>query len=188
MKKIYAAFLFIFVSAIAFAQKEIPEIKTGTKLTYMVASRASGQTANINLTIVSLKDTVKIKWDIPFVGGGSFAIPPKAMQSGTKLIVTEPQVDEVTRMNDDETLVFLSKDTYVSLVNTKTFVLNGFTFNVKPDTGVFKIKDTPVDVFYAVSIKGNREIWILNNPVLPIICRSRRATKAIDFELQSLTN
>jgi len=188
MKKICSFFLLILIGYAAFSQKYVPVIEQGTLITYKVASRATGQTANITLTMLNLTDTIKIKWEIPFVGTGSFQITPKGVQSGTKLLIQEPQPDEITKLNDDETLMFLSKDTFSSLVNNKTFTLNGYIFNVKTDTSTFSISNQAADVFYAVSVKGNREIWILNNPGLPIICRSNRAARGIDFELQSVTN
>jgi len=188
MKRLCSLSLVMLIGSAVFAQKYVPVIKYGTKVSYNVASRASGATATVTLTILSLTDTVKLGWDIPFVGKGTFAIMPKAMQSGTKLLVEEPLPDEVTQLDDNETLVFLSKDTFSSLVNNKTFMLNGYTFNVKPDTSNYKIDDKPADIFYAVTAKGNREIWILNNPDLPLICRSRRAAKALDFYMVAIKN
>lgn len=188
MKKIYFIILFIFSFSNTFAQKYLPVIKQGTKINYNVAARATGATAAINLTLVSLTDTVKINWQVPYVGGGSYAIPPKAMQSGTKLVVNEPPADEVTQLQDDEVLIFLSRDLFKSLVNNKTFTLSGRAYNMQPDTSNFKINDKPADVFYAVSVKGDRELWILDNPDFPLICRSRRAAKALDFYLVSVLN
>ena len=156
-------------------------------MTYSVIARATGQTANITLTILSLGDPYQIKWDIPFVGTGKFEMSAASVQSATKTLAEEPAADEITRMKDDQTLLILSKDTYKSAVTTKTFNLNGYTFKVQPDTAAFKINKKDADVFYAVSSKGNRRIWVLNDPDFPLICRSKRVTDYIDFELISLT-
>jgi len=156
-------------------------------MTYSVVAYATGQTANINLTLISLKVPVIIKWDIPFVGTGTFQMSAKSVQSATKTLAEEPQPDEVTYMKDDQTLLILSKDTYNTAITTKTFRLNGYTFNIETDTATFKINKKDADVFYAVSTKGNREIWVLNDPAFPLICRSKRVTKYIDFEIASLT-
>jgi len=156
-------------------------------MTYGVIARATGQTANITLTILSLSDPYKIRWDIPFVGTGSFEMSATSVQSAAKTLAEEPAADEVTRMKDDQTLLILSKNTYKSAVTTKTFQLNGYTFNVKSDTATFKINKKDADVFYAVSTKGNRQIWVLNNPDFPLICKSRKVTSYIDFEIVSLT-
>lgn len=165
----------------------MPQIKKGTVMNYNVKARATGQPAGIALTIISLTPTVKIKWDIPFVGNGFFEMSAKSMQSATKTLAEEPAPDEVTTMKDNETLLVLSKDTYNSLVTNKTFQLNGYTFNVQPDTAAFKINNKEADVFYAVSTKGNRRIWVLNDPDFPLICRARKVTNLIDFELAGIT-
>lgn len=187
MKKICCFILCICAYYTVSAQKYVPHIKDGTLMTYSVKSRATGQTANINLTMISLTPPVKIKWEIPFVGKGFFEMSAKSIQSATKTLAEEPEPDEVTTMKDDETLLILSKDTYNCMITNKTFKLNGHTFNVQTDTAAFKINKKDADVFYAVSTKGNREIWVLNNPDFPLICRSKHVTNLIDFELASIT-
>jgi len=187
VKKVYAFALLIFICYNASAQKYVPHIKEGTILNYNVKARATGQPAGISLTIISLAPPVKIKWAIPFVGTGFFEMSAKSIQSATKTLAEEPAPDEVTTMKDDETLLLLSKDTYNSMINNKSFQLNGYTFNVQTDTAAFQINKKDADVFYAVSTKGNRRIWVLNDPDFPLICRSKRVTDLIDFELTAIT-
>lgn len=186
MKKTCFLLLFIFLYYSASAQKYLPTIKEGTVMNYNVKSRATGQPAGISLTIVSFTSPVKIKWDIPFVGNGFFEMSAKSLQSATKTLAEEPQPDEVTTMKDDETLLILSKDTYNSMVNNRKFLLNGYTFVVQTDTAAFKINKKDADVFYAVSTKGNRKIWVLNNPNFPLICKAVKVTNLIDFELTAI--
>jgi len=188
MKILYTLSLVLLLSSYgALAQKYVPVIKKGSVIGYNVESRNSGATANITLTMLSFDDPVKIKWDIPYVGTGTFEMSAKSMQSAIKTIAEEPTVDEVTKIPDDKTLVVLSKDSFSSLVNNKTFKLNGYTFNVQTDTAAFIINDKPADVFYAVSTKGDHQVWILNYPGFPLICRAHRVTTAIDFKLVSVT-
>jgi hypothetical protein len=178
--------LLILSSFPVFAQSYTPAIKKGSVLSYKVTSRSSGQTAVIVLNIASLKDTMKINWNLPGTATGIFEITPKALQSGTKLAVNEPAEDGVTLLNDNETLLSLSKDCFSSLVNTKSFVLNGFTYYLKPDTSGFKINDKAANVYYATDIKGKHQLWILNDPLFPLVCKAIKATRAIDFELAEL--
>jgi hypothetical protein len=188
VKKKLAFYLLLLFSCTAFAQKYTPVIKKGTVLSYKVMSRSSGQEGIIILNISSLKDTMKINWSLPYSSSGSFEITPKALQSGTKLTVNEPADGEVTRLNDNETLLSISKDGYNNLVNNKSFVLNGVTFYAKPDTSSFKIDDKEANIIYVADEKGKRQLWILNSPSLPLICKSIKAAKGIDFELISLQN
>jgi hypothetical protein len=186
MKKFYSMILLTLIGYTASAQKYVPHIKEGTVMNYNVHSRSTGQPAGISLTIISLTPPVKIKWDIPFVGTGFFEMSAKSIQSATKTLAEEPAPDETTTMKDDEALLILSKDTYNSMVTNKSFQLNGYTFNVQTDTAAFKINKQDADVFYAVSTKGNRKIWVLNNPDFPLICKSVKVTDYIDFEITAI--
>jgi hypothetical protein len=177
--------LFLLIAGPAMSQKYLPKIKSGTVLTYGVESSATGQKANATLTIVSLNNSVRIKWDIPFVGTGFFEMTAKSIQSANKTIAEEPDPDVVTRIDDDKTLVLLSKDEFTSLRNNKSFILNKYTFHVQADTSNYKINDKLADVYYAVSTHGNRQIWILNNPNFPLICRASKLTP-IDFWLTAI--
>lgn len=187
MKKLLLLCLVLTLSAAVYAQKYKPVIKNNSTLNYKAVSRATGQPAVITLTLVNIAAPVKIKWAIPYVGTGFFEMSAASMQSAVKTIAKEPDPDEVTKIDDDKTLIVISKDSFNSLVNTKTFKLNNYTFNVQPDTSNYKINDKPADVFYAVSTRGSREIWILNNPDFPLICCAKRVTPYIDFSLVTLT-
>ena len=186
VKKIYSIILLALICYTASAQKYVPHIKEGTVMNYNAHSRATGQPAGITLTIISLTPPVKIKWEIPFVGTGFFEMSAKSIQSATKTLAEEPVPDETTTMKDNEALLILSKDTYNSMVTNKSFQLNGYTFNVQTDTAAFKINKQDADVFYAVSTKGNRKIWVLNNPDFPLICKSVKVTDYIDFEVTAI--
>jgi hypothetical protein len=186
MKKLSLSILLLFASFCAFAQKYLPRIKEGSVLTYTAESRNSGQSAQVTLTIASLAYPVKIKWDIPGVGTGLFAMGAKSMQSATKTIAQEPDPDIVTTLDTDKTLIVISKDAYKSMIDQKTFVLNGYTFHAQADTSTFSINDQVAKVTYATTLKGHHEIWILNNPDFPLICKAHRVTPYIDFWLSAI--
>ena len=120
VKKLYSIILLASICYTASAQKYVPHIKEGTVMNYNVHSRATGQPAGINLTIISLTPPVKIKWEIPFVGTGFFEMSAKSIQSATKTLAEEPSPDETTTMKDDQALLILSKDTYNSMVTNKS--------------------------------------------------------------------
>ena len=186
MKKLYLSALFLLFSYCAFAQKYLPQIKAGSVLTYVAESRNTGQNATVTLTIASMTDPVKIKWDIPGVGTGIFTMNAKSMQSATKTIAQEPEPDITTALDADKTLILLSKDAYNSMVTQKTFMLNGDTFYAQADTSTFTINDKVAKVTYATTLKGHREIWILDDPDFPLICKAHKVTPYIDFWLTAI--
>lgn len=186
MKKILSIALITLSSFVAFAQKYIPQIKVGTILKYNAFSRAFGQSIPLTLTITNLTSAVDMQYSIPQLGTGTFEISQPAMQSAKKMAFKEPQADGVTKLKDDETLAVLSKNTFKDLTTSKTFILNGQTFNVTADTAPFKINDQEADVFYAVTTNGKTKMWVLNNPDFPLICKLQGGPQGIDLTLESI--
>ena len=154
-------------------------------MSYDVMSSASGQKATITIKFLSITPPVKMSWNIPFVGGGTFEMGEKSLESGSKLFASEPNADDVTKMDDNQTVLVLSKATFNDLTTSKSFKVNGYTFNIQPDTTAFKINNKEADVFHAVSTKGHHELWILNNPAFPLVCKSLNVT-SIDYGITGL--
>jgi hypothetical protein len=174
-----------FYSAV-FAQKYVPTIKEGTVLNYDGFSKALGQHIALTLTIKSLGDPVNIQWDVNGYGTGTFEIPAMAIDSGTKLVIKQPDPDGVTKMKNDETLILISKATFGRLVKNNAFELNGQKFTVNTDTATYRINDRAADVFHAVSENGKGELWVLNNPDFPLIYKAKSVTRGIDFTLTGI--
>jgi hypothetical protein len=186
MKTIYVIALMVCLNAAAFAQKFSPQIKAGTVFNYSAYSRAFGQAVPLTLTVVNLTGPVQLKFNIPQLGTGTFEMSEKAMESGKKMAIKEPQIDGVTKLKDDETLAVLSKNTFNSLTTTKTFELNGQTFKVTEDTSAYKINDKEADVFYAVTANGKTKLWILNNADFPLVCKLQGGPQGIDLSLTNI--
>ena len=186
MKSIYFTALSLCFTAAAFAQKYVPQIKNGTVINYSAHSRAFGQDIPLTLTLTSITAPVQMKYSIPQLGTGTFEMSEKAIASGKKIALREPQMDGVTKLKDDETLAVLSKNTFNDLTTNKTFELNGQTFKVTEDTSAYKINDKEADVFYATTANGKTKMWILNNPDFPLICKLEGGPQGIDLALSSI--
>jgi hypothetical protein len=186
MKKVLPVIVFILSAYTAVAQKMVPQIKNGTILNYTAYARAFGQALPAVLTITDLNAPLRIKWIINGLGTGTFEISAKAMQSGNKMSLREPGFDEVTKLKDNETLAFLSKDTFNNLKDKKSFELNGLTFKVEEGATSYQLDGKDLDTFYAVSEKGKTKIWVLNNPEFPLICKIEGTPQGIDLSLNSI--
>jgi hypothetical protein len=186
MKTITILFTFVVVSLNALAQKYVPQIKTGTILNYTAYARAFDKTLPAVLTISEINAPVRIKWLINGLGTGTYEISAKAIQSGTKMALREPGFEEVTKLKDTETIAFLSKDTFASLVANKTFELNRQKFIITDGTPSYTIDGKEADTFYAVTANGKTKIWVLNNPDFPLICKIEGAPQGIDLALNSV--
>ena len=186
MKKIAFLIAFVIVAFTARSQKFVPTIKSGTVLNYSAHIRAFDRTLPATLTITELTAPLKIKWEAGGMGTGTFEVSAKAIQSGTKVGIKQPGYDDVTKLKDDETLIFLSKDTFNELVTNKTFTLNKQTFKVTDGAPAFTIADKEADTFYALSENGKVKLWILNNPDLPLICKIEGGIQGVDLVLNNV--
>ncbi|QJD94581.1 hypothetical protein HH214_01165 [Mucilaginibacter robiniae] len=188
IKTLFTSISLLMITCAGFAQKYVPQIKAGTVFNYTAYARNAGQRVPASFTLVSLTPPVQLKWAIPGFGNGMYEISAKGVQSGTKMAIKEPGMDPVTKLKDDETMAFLSKDTFNSLVNNKTFTLNKQTFNVVADTSAtpYKINDKEADVFYAITSNGKTKIWVLNNPGFPLICKMEGGPYGIDLNLENI--
>lgn len=184
MKK---ALLILFFNCLffnVFAQKQVPSIKEGTVLTFDAYSKGLGQHITLNLKVNNLAgDPLKLQWSVEGYGTGTFEITSKAIAEGTKLVIKQPDPDGVTTLKDDETIAILSKATFKSLVNNKSFQLNGQNYSVIADTATYKLNDKPADVFHAATENNKNEIWVLNMPDFPLVYHAKSVNRGIEVTL-----
>jgi len=187
MKNILAIAFFAVLFTTASAQKYVPVIKEGTVLTYDAYSVGLGQHIPLVLTVKSLGDPVVLKWDVEGYGTGTFEIPAKAMQTGTKLVFKQPDPDGATKLKDNETIIVLSKSIFNGLTTDKAAQINGLNVKVLSDTTTYRINNKPADVFHAATDNGKYEIWVINNPNFPLIYRGKTSSGAgIDITLTAI--
>lgn len=170
MKKIFLSLVCISLTLSVFAQKTLPEIKDGTKMT--ASAFLQGQEYPLNFVVKSTKAPVSIAWSVEGYGDGEFVINEKALESGTTLYLSQPALG-TTKLSDSETYGLISKASYKSLVDTKAFTYSGIKFTTKT-TGLkpMKISDKEIDATQVVSQDGKIEFWILNNPIFPFILQT----------------
>jgi len=178
MKKIIFTLIVFLFSIAAFAQKYLPEIKAGTTIT----SNASvqGQQIPLLLTINSITDGVSLGWAVEGYGEGSFKMSNKAMESGNKMFMTTQPAFGETKLADDETFGFISKSSFKSLLENKSFNYNGLKFKLKTSIATApKINGKEADAINVVSEDGKYEFWVLNHPSFPLIIQSSGLTPDI---------
>lgn len=170
MKKIFLSLLCIGFSLGVFAQKTLPEIKAGTTL--QCIAYVQGQEFPLGLTLTKIDGPVTIAWTVEGYGDGSFVMSQKALESGTKMFVTTQPATGETKLSDDETFGLISKAAYKTLVDTKTLTYAGMKFKLKAPATPVKISGKEIDASHIVSEDGKLELWILNNPKLPLVIQS----------------
>lgn len=171
MKKIFLSLLCLSISIASFAQKTLPEIKAGTAL--QCIAYVQGQEFPLGLTLKSIDGPVNVLWSVEGYGDGSFVMSAKALEGATKMYVTTQPSTGETKLGDDETFGMISKAAYKSLVDTKALTYGGVKFKVKTAANsTMKIGGKEMDVTHIASEDGKAELWILNNPNLPLLLQS----------------
>ena len=186
MKPIIVLAFFACLYLPAAAQKYVPVIKEGTVLSYDGFSKNLGQHIPLTLTVKSLGDPVSIQWYVDGYGTGTFEIPAMAIDSGTKLVIKQPDPDGITKLKNDETIIAISKATFKGMIKDNAFRLNNQKFTITTDTATYKINDKTVDIFHAISENGKSELWILNNPGFPLVFKAKSVTRGVDFTLTGI--
>lgn len=186
MKKFSLLIVAFIAGHIAAAQTVNPKIGVGSVLNYNVVATSSGQQIPLTLNIISFNDPMKLKWTLTGMGTGSFIIPAKALESGTRMRLEEPMPNVDTQFGDTETIMFISKATFADLVKNQEFTLNKVKFIVKPSDKPFELGGKPLDTFHAATANGKVEIWIINSPDFPVICKFTGNPGGIDFELKNV--
>jgi hypothetical protein len=184
MKKTPLIVLMAILCHVAVAQKYVPKIGNNSVINYNVEATAVGQKVQLMLTVSSVTDPVTMAWAIPGLGTGIFQMSAAGLASGTKMKLKEPG-EGITKLKDDETILVLSKNTFNDLTKDQAFGLNGGKFTVKADATAYKINDKEADVIHAVSANGKVDIWVLNNPDFPLICKLT-GFGGFDFDLASI--
>lgn len=185
MKKLTLIILALALGTTAFAQKIVPKIKANSVINYVYSS--DGQSLPMVLTFNGIGNPTKIDWSIDGYGAGSYEMSAKALQSGKGLDFKAPEPDVLTKLPDYKTVVCISKDAFNNMVKSQAFEYNDIKYSVAPtDTANIKINNQPLDVIHAVATNAKGEIWILNNPDFPLICRTKNNADGTDLNLVSI--
>lgn len=186
MKKLSLIVFAFILGHAALAQKYIPQIGIGTVINYNAEAVNMGYKSPLTLSVVSLNDPMKFNWTIPALGNGSFLIPARSLESGTKMKLKVPESNEPIVYKDDETILFISKSALSDLIKDQSFTLNKIKLSVKPSADPYLINGKEADVIQVVSDNGKTNIWILNNPSFPLIVKMTGNPSGIDLDLASI--
>lgn len=165
MKKGILFLAIVFVSAIANAQKYVPEIKEGTVIT-TDATTPRG-TFPVLFTFGKIGTGVDLMWAVDGYGDGTFEMSEKAVDNGTGFSAGQPALG-VSKF-DDKTILFISKKAYQDLMTNKMFMYDGLKVTIDTtDHPKFMLNEKEVDVTYVKNDDGKVKLTILNNPLMPL--------------------
>ncbi|MDN5285425.1 MAG: hypothetical protein JWR38_1699 [Mucilaginibacter sp.] len=182
MKKIYGFTLFVLICQAASAQKFVPQIKTGTEMGYTVS--LGGQTVGFSLKLSSTADSLKMNWEVDDYGSGSYQMSTKSLQSGKGMYLESPQPNATIQVPDNETMAFISKNAFKDITQKREMEFGDLKYVLsKNQLSNITIGDKQLDVVHAEAVNGKTELWILNNPDFPLICKTKNGTYGVDLLL-----
>lgn len=187
MRKLFIG-LALLISAMVQAQdKFTPEIKQGSKLTYMVT--VNGQEIPLVISYDSIaNDYLKIGWSIQDMGTGTWITKKNSIDNGTRGWWDEPAPGVDTELSDDQTVLMLSKAQWKSLQSDKKFDYDMQSFSplVATEEQFLKINNKVVDAVLVQGQNGTTRLWVLNNASLPVILKIEGNTMGPDLGVHSI--
>jgi len=182
MKNIYGFILALLVCNAARAQKFVPQIKAGTEMDYTVS--LGGQKVGFALTVSSMGDSLKMKWEVADYGSGNYLMGAKSLQSGKGMYLQSPQPDQNVKLAETETIAFISKNSFNDMTQKQTMEFGDLKYVLdKADKAPIRVADQDLDVLHMVATNGKTELWILNNPDFPLICKTKNGSYGVDLTL-----
>ena len=185
MKKLSLIILALVLCTAVFAQNYVPQIKGNSVITYTYTQ--DGQDLPMILTFNSLNDPIKIDWSIDGIGSGNYEMSTKALQDGKGMAISAAAPDQLTKLPNYQTVACISKAAFNDMVKNNAFEYDDLKFSVKKDdTGACKLGNRTLDVYHAVATNGKGEMWILNNPDFPLVCKTKDNAQGVNLTLVSI--
>jgi hypothetical protein len=185
MKKLSLVILAIVLCTAVYAQGIVPKIKGNTVITYTYT--LDGQDLPLTLTFNSLGDPIKIDWSIDGIGSGNYEMSSQALAEGKGISVKAPEPDQLTKLPSYQTVACISKAAYNDMIKNNAFEFDDLKYTVTKDSaGTIKMGDKTLDVYHAVATNGKGEMWILNNPDFPLVCKTKDNAQGADMMLVSI--
>ncbi len=185
MKKLFVMIFALVLCTMAFAQGIVPKIKENAVISYTYT--LDGQDLPMTLTVSSLANPIKIDWSIDGVGTGNYEMSAKALDGGNSIMLKAPQPDQLTRLPGYQTIACISKAAYNDMIKNNAFEYSDLKYSVtKDNSGAVKLGGQTLDVYHAVATNGKGEMWILNNPDFPLVCKTKDSAQGADLMLVSI--
>lgn len=150
--------------------------------TLLFVFKLHGQTRKYEMSFREKQDSLYLYWGIERNlkwQSGSYAMSPESISWGTRLSFLQPEDGKHVKLSPEETVYVLSRSAYKQLKEQHSFVYNRTTYSVQERNEqalgypLIHVKD---------AMEGG-EMWILDNPKLPLVWRMRENPLGINWEV-----
>ncbi|MGZ5254012.1 MAG: hypothetical protein ACXWV4_06590 [Flavitalea sp.] len=187
MKKLFFA-LTMMISIGALSQDKMkPEIKQGTQLTYIV--NVQGQELPLLISLDSVAtDYIKMGWNIEQLGTGSWIMKKNSLDKATRAWWEEPAPGAEQEVADEQLVLLLSKAQWEGITGSKKFDydLQSFTPITPTEQQVLKLNNKVIDALVFQGENGSTRLWILNDPIRPMILKIEGNTMGPDLTVSEI--
>lgn len=185
MKKIILICICFFIYKSGVSQGYIPTVKNNTELHYIC--KLYGQTRPVNLRPRFVSDTLILDWDLRTTKR-TYAVLPEALENGIGLTFNQGVSPNLLVLEPTETFFMISKSAFKDLVTNNKFVYNNTTYVLNKESQVEVLIDgKTLDVLHVIAQIDETEMWILNNPNFPLICKISKNPLGVNCTLVTIT-
>ncbi|SHE89182.1 hypothetical protein [Dysgonomonas macrotermitis] len=146
-----------------------------------------GQTRRYETTFEEKGDTLYMNWGIERNlkwQSGSYGMGKKSVAEAIRLSFLQPEDGKHVQLPSEETVAILSQAAYKQLKEHNSFVYNQTKYSVL-DTNE---KTMGHNLIHVIDNVEGCEIWILDNPRIPIVWRMRNNPLGINWEVQQISS
>ena len=186
MNKLLLTLLILCTAFALKAQQTGSVVKQGSIIGYNL--RLHGQQVAFALTVSRLTDSVVLNWKMRNTTSGAYIIVPHAVKKADKLNFMQPEADRTVTLPPNQTFFFISQAAFQNLLQKRSFEYDNTVYDLK-DSGqrsTITVDGKELDVLHVAARNETTEFWILNNPLLPLICRITGNPLEVNMEINSL--
>ncbi|WP_394465392.1 hypothetical protein [Mariniflexile sp. HNIBRBA6329] len=120
----------------------------------------------------------------------SIKMTPEAVKRGTELSFNQGENTPVIVLKPLETFFIISKSSYQDLLKNNQFVYNNTTYvlDKSEKTDPVIIDGIALSTLHVVAQIDNTEMWILQNPDFPLLCKVTNNPLGINFTLTDMVS
>lgn len=161
----------------------------GVETTFNYTLFLHGQQRRLNITIKNGRGALVLEWESsPYQG--SFCLSNKAVQYADRMYFKQPTPFTQIQTAENETLFcFISQNAYAVLKEKSHFKYNETVYREieEVDREFLLQKNQSLPVLHVIDEIDDSEMWILDDPLFPIVCEMRHNPRGVDFKLNAIT-
>ncbi|PJJ75361.1 hypothetical protein BXY57_0935 [Thermoflavifilum aggregans] len=140
---------------------------------------AMGQHMPFTFRILQIGSPTVLQWTDPQGNSGWLSMDSVALQAGTYSFAQQPYPNDTTSTAAAQTVLCISRQAFEQFKQQGKTTYDGITYQRKEDS-VFTVSSFHISVLHGVSSETGAEIWILDDPLFPLLVASSNNPSGVD--------